>query len=126
MYRAIFFMLFFSQTCYGQQKLVCGCNGYGFFAEFLWTLNYLDFCLAKDLTPVVYWDGRFAYHSNEGYNGNTNAWEYYFEPVSFAQYEEGDYIHLPYQRANHLGIPSIFWDYHEIVNYIWMSLLKIN
>lgn len=76
-----------------QEKWVKGCSRWGFFAEFMWTLNHLEWCLTQNKIPVVYWDNASPYYEPEGYNGSTNAWEYYFEPVSKLSYEPGDTIH---------------------------------
>jgi hypothetical protein len=106
-----------------EDKCVRGCLGLGFFAEFLWAANYLDYCLATNKVPVVYWDRAFPYYSPQGYNGTTNnAWEYYFEPVSSASYVAGDYVHR--DNANNLGIASIFWDYHEYINYMYLCSVQ--
>ena len=77
-----------------QQKCVRGCENWGFFAEFLWVLNHLEWCERTNKIPVIYWDRRFAYYSSEGYNGSFNCWEYYFEPVSDLTYEPGDQIYI--------------------------------
>jgi hypothetical protein len=75
------------------RKSVRGCQTYGFWAEFLWVLNHLEWCVATNQTPVVYWGPRFAYFSPEGYNNSTNGWEYYFEPVSSLSYGGGDTLY---------------------------------
>ena len=61
---------------------VRGCEGWGFFAEFLWALNHIDYCIKQKKTPMIYWDENFSYYSPNGYNNSKNCWEYYFEPVS--------------------------------------------
>ncbi len=92
-------------------KIVRGCLGFGFLAEFIWVLNYLEYCNKTQRTPVVYWDSRSSYYSPEGYNGSLNAWEYYFEPVSKDEYYPGD--HIVYD--GHFGLNSFFWDYYEYI-----------
>lgn len=94
----IFFSMFLLFSCQlfltamenGSKKIVRGCCHWGFGAEFLWVINYLDWCLRSDRVPVIYWGPTFAYYSPQGFNGQTNAWEYYFEPVSELQYDEND------------------------------------
>ena len=55
-------------------------------------LNHLLYCEKENLTPVVYWY-KSLYWNEHGFNGNTtNAWEYYFEPVSPLRYSRGDRI----------------------------------
>jgi hypothetical protein len=40
--------------------------------------------------PVVHWSEEWCCAQKEGYNGSSNPWEYYFEPVSHLTYEKGD------------------------------------
>ncbi len=99
-----------------QPKLVQCCIGFGFFAEFFWVLNYLDYCVAMQISPVIFWDSSSSYYAPEGYNGTTNAWEYYFEPVSAARYLPGDTV----IKQTYFGRPSIFWDYFEYISHMDM------
>jgi hypothetical protein len=94
-----------------QKKMVRGCVGYGFMAEFSWVLNFLDYCSANSIEPVIYWDTSFSYYAPQGYNGSLNAWEYYFEPVSKCIYERGDTIN----KDIHYNRPSLIWDYNEYI-----------
>lgn len=96
-----------------RMKLVRGCSNWGFFAEFLWTVNFLDYCIAARKTPVIYWNEHFAYYSPNGYNGSTNCWEYYFEPVSHLQYARTDVLHTEHFYNNHF---STIWWYNEYIN----------
>ncbi|MBS0616503.1 MAG: hypothetical protein JSR58_08135 [Verrucomicrobia bacterium] len=96
-----------------ERKAVRGCQQFGFFAEFFWVLNHLQWCITTNQTPVIYWDSRFAYYSPQGYNGSTNAWEYYFEPVSKLSYQPGDPVHTPcFYNQNF----SVIWWYSEYIN----------
>jgi hypothetical protein len=88
------------------EKCVRGCRNWGFFAEFLWTLNHLHWCETTDRIPVVCWDRNFAYYSDEGYNGNTNAWEYYFEPVSDLTCASEDQV---YTNETYTSFSTIWW-----------------
>lgn len=57
-------------------------------------LNHLARCEKEDLTPVIHWGAKSLYHKPEGFNGSTNVWEYYFEPVSDLKYQRGDPVHV--------------------------------
>lgn len=74
------------------EKYVIGCRGWGLFAEFLWGLNHLEYCLRTNKIPVMYWKTS-PYYEKDGYNGGDDLWTYYFEPVSDLIYEPGDVIH---------------------------------
>lgn len=91
------------------EKCVRGSKPYGFFADFLWAVNHLEFCLANNKTPVIYWGKESAYYTPEGYNGSTNCWEYYFEPVSALSYSPGDHLHKEdyYKRNNNFS--TLWW-----------------
>lgn len=86
---------------------VRGCQHWGFFAEFLWVLNHLEWCNKNKLIPIVYWDNNFAYYSPEGFNGSVNAWEYFFEPVSSKPFKSGYRINR--QEVYHRGFTTIWW-----------------
>lgn len=103
-----------------KEKKVRGCNGWGFFAEFLWVLNHLEWCTAINATPLVVWNNQFAYYSPEGYNGSTNCWEYYFEQVSDLTYDPVlDYVYGccvgHYLWYHHF---TTIWDYSQYINTI--------
>lgn len=70
-------------------RLVIGARGAGFFSEFFMVLNWLVYCKKHDLAPIVIWQQGSNYYQQEGYHGQTNAWNYYFEPVS---------NHVPYDN----------------------------
>ena len=96
-----------------EKKCVRGCSCYGFFAEFLWVLNYLQWCSETNQTPIVHWGEDFAYYSPSGYNGSLNCWEYYFEPVSVLKYRPGDEIDKKLFYNDHFS--TITW-YSEYIN----------
>lgn len=85
---------------------VRGCLNWGFFAEFLFVINHLQYCEATNKIPIVYWDSQFAYHSKDGYNGSTNCWEYYFEPVSNQKRNSTDYLH---RQEVYNRFTSVWW-----------------
>ena len=111
-----------------QKKLVRGCKGWGFFAEFLWAVNHLHYCRTHDKTPIIYWGQPYAYYLPQGYNGSTNGWEYYFEPVSTLSYTPEDQLHTPdfYPNDNNF---STLWDYQQYVNNLHLlegdELIKV-
>jgi hypothetical protein len=100
---------------------VRGCQNFGFFAEFLWVLNHLEWCNKNKLTPVVYWDSKFAYYSPTGFNGTLNAWEYFFEPVSSESFKSVYTIHR--KEVYHRGFTTIWW-YIQCIDSI--PLLPLN
>jgi hypothetical protein len=76
----------------------------GLFSELKGTMNHLFYCRRYNKTPVVYWDQTSCYYQSEGYNNSHNVWEYYFEPVSNAKYQEGDYVWHLYGAPDNTGI----------------------
>lgn len=58
-----------------------GCS-VGFFAEFLYTLIRLYYAADRGFVPYVYWGNDFLYYESSGVEGEYNAFQYYFEPVS--------------------------------------------
>lgn len=113
-------LLLFSFFCFdtfAQEKCVRGAKPYGFFAEFLWTVNHLEYCLATDKKPVIYWGKEFAYYTPKGYNDSLNGWEYYFEPTCNETYNINDKLHTEdyYKRENNF---SSLWWYVQYVDNI--------
>jgi hypothetical protein len=96
-----------------RHHVVRGCTNWGFFAEFFWTLNYFEWCNMRGIIPVVEWGSNFAYYSPQGYNGSTNCWEYYFEPVSSLRFSPGDQIDV--KNVYHKRFSTIWW-YSEYIN----------
>lgn len=94
------------------EKSVRGCRGWGFFADFLWVLNHLEYCITSNKTPVIYWGPNFAYYTPNGYNKSTNCWEYYFEPVSNLSYEKKDIIQSDLHYKDNF---SVIWNYFQYV-----------
>lgn len=68
----------------------------GLFSCFFCVLHHLFRCEKNKKIPVVYWDKNSLYYIDEGFNGNNNVWEYYFEPISHLAYEAGDLVHNTY------------------------------
>jgi hypothetical protein len=100
-----------SETHHIEKKCVRGCSCWGFFAEFLWVLNHLQWCVETHQTPVVYWGKHFAYYSPKGYNGSFNGWEYYFEPVSKLRYRSSDKIYVQNFYTDHFSTIAWYSDY---------------
>jgi hypothetical protein len=95
-----------------QEKSIIGNDSTGFFVNFCRVLNHLYHCKIHNKTPVVYWGSDSAYWSEDGYNDATNAWEYYFEPVSEEKYVPGDYV----RRESYSDNFSVLWDYHQYIS----------
>ena len=101
-----------------EKKAVRGCNNWGFFAEFLWVLNHLEWCIRTNQTPIVYWDNRFAYSRGQEYvPGKTNFWEFFFQLVSPLRYQSGDLICL--QVFYHDKFSSIC-DYQQNISNLYL------
>jgi len=64
------------------KTITIGCWQAGLLSGFLGVVGNLKWCDRKNVTPIVYWEDHSYYYQPEGYNGSTNVWEYYFEPVS--------------------------------------------
>lgn len=57
-------------------------NGMGFFAEVGVVLIKLYYAYSRGFAPYVRWGTRYLYYESEGVDGEKNAFQYYFEPVS--------------------------------------------
>lgn len=74
-------------------KYVIGHWGWGGMGVCLTSvLQHLSYCKKHNLTPIIFWHGSL-YHNPKGFNGKTNEWEYYFNPVSSLKYNKGDVLH---------------------------------
>lgn len=67
----------------------------GLFSCIFGVLNELTICEAKNNIPVVYWSDNSYYYEPDGFNGSTNVWEYYFEPISDEIYHPDLSLHIP-------------------------------
>lgn len=93
------------------KKFVIGSNGAGgpgFFSDFFAALNNLLWCEKNGKTPVIHWGEESRYYQKEGYNGQTNVWRYYFEPVSELEPEPTDPESHSYIAPNADLVPGIF------------------
>lgn len=107
-------------------KYVIGLHNAGFFAAFSGVLNHLVWCDRNNLTPVVYWNSKSRYYKDGGFNGSTNVWEYYFEPVSHLRYVPGDVVHDGYcmDKISFL----YYWfskDHRELAHYLISKYVRI-
>ncbi len=68
----------------GKRFTIIGARRYGFFSNFLHTIQHLYRCERKRRIPIVYWRGGLYFEKRGQYNGvkTKNIWEYYFKPVS--------------------------------------------
>jgi len=105
------------------KKYVIGYHnaGAGMFSAIAGVLNNIAWCERNGKIPVVYWGpeayGQLRYptqtcntpyYQEGGFNGSTNVWEYYFEPVSEERYLLGDQItcnYYVYHTPRELLIP---------------------
>jgi len=85
------------------KKYVIGSWYFGFFSNFFCALNHLMWCDEHDKIPVIYWNNISTYYQQGGYNGSTNVWEYYFEPVSPLAYNAQDKIYNYYWNPDNTG-----------------------
>jgi hypothetical protein len=96
------------------EKCVRGASSLGLSAEILWAINHIEYCIATDKTPVIYWGPAFAYYSPQGYNNSLNGWEYYFEPISELPYESQDELRTEYYYTRNNNFTAIR-PYHELI-----------
>lgn len=68
----------------------------GFFAAIFHAIAGVMWAEENNKVPVIYWDHNSPYYQKTGYFGNSNAWEYYFEPISSASYLSGDEVNNLY------------------------------
>lgn len=110
------------------QKIVIGAHCHcGFFALFMRTLSMIDWARRNGKQPVVYWGAITPYFQNSGYYGQTNVWNYYFEPVSKLSYQRGDVVYQSAQTPDDSPSPEnmmayddtfhndLKWRFHEVV-----------
>jgi hypothetical protein len=113
------------------EKHVIGCCSNGFFSIFFGVLNHIAWCEKNNKAPVVYWGPDCLYYQPQGYNGSTNAWEYYFEPVSSATYIPGEFASPMYFAPDNscmefrvMGGLSLF-NYIEHANRLIKKYIRI-
>lgn len=115
-------------------KHVIGARWVGMFSNFLGAINHLDWCLRNNKIPVVYWVAPCMFYTGNIYNGSTNVWEYYFEPVSGLSYSPQDIIHNDYHAPDG---SHIYWIFNaqtqpskekrrDIYNRIIKPFIKLN
>lgn len=119
--RILFLMLlvsfkFYSVNAVDNEKCVRGASQYGFFADFLWAVNHLHYCIINNKVPVIYWGTPFSYYHKDGYRGSSNGWEYYFEPVSALSYKRGDHLHTESFYKDELLFTALCWYVQYIDN----------
>lgn len=100
-----------------QKRAIRGCWSAGFFSEFLWVLNHIEWCVATGRIPIVDWDNKSAYYCPEGYNGYHNVWEYYFAPVSTAAYLPEDKMYRKFWYNNYF---STVWEYVQYIDKLYL------
>lgn len=115
----LFLMLiytYFSTEYISQEnKFVIGCRDIaGLFSNLFGVINQLIYCEKYGLIPVVYWNDSSAYYSGE-FQGNSNVWEYYFEPVSLLRYDQEDFINNIYWPLDQTLIDKVIHGYKYFV-----------
>jgi hypothetical protein len=101
-------LTFYVKADHNSQKHVIGVHPAGLFSSFLAVLNQLSWCEKNNKIPVVYWDKNSLYYKEGGFNGSSNVWEYYFDPVSYLAYAPGDIVNTGYWwTENDLSYGSI-------------------
>lgn len=95
-----------------KRTLITTFSGHGLFSCFFAVLNNIRWCEKNGVTPVVDWmrDRHSNYYQKEGYNGSTQPWEYYFEPISaptekVGRLQQGTMIYNGYCAPDGSGIP---------------------
>lgn len=82
-------------------KFVIGARkGCGLFSDFFTVINNLRWAEKNNKTPVVYWGKDSSYYQDKTYNGKSNAWEYYFYPISKLSYKGDEKIFNGYEDPN--------------------------
>lgn len=87
--------------------------GVGFFAEFGVTLIHLYFAYERGFVPYVRWGKDYLYYEPEGFDGEKNAFLYFFQPVSeVAGIERACHVIHP-QESHYVQVKKQF----EAVSY---------
>ena len=55
---------------------------HGLFSQVILVISNIIWCEKRNIKPVVAWGKKSLYYQAEGYNGSTEPWEYYFDPIS--------------------------------------------
>jgi len=112
-------------------KFVIGAHGKnGMFSILFCALNNIAWAKKNGKIPVVYWAEDTPYFQKEGYHGQSNVWEYYFEPVSHLSYEPGDEVRHEYSAPDKAEIPhgERVYDhfFHTTLRNEWHEVLRDN
>lgn len=82
-------------------KYVIGsCGNTDFFTEFFAVVNHISWSERSKKKLFVNWDNNCRYHHAEGHNGATNAWEYYFYPISHLTCQAEDIVHRQFNAPD--------------------------
>ena len=87
-----------------RREFVIGSWTGGFFSSFFGVINNIIYAEKTHRIPVIYWDKRSLYYDPENNNGLTNAWEYYFEPVSDFDWRKTNIDHTNYVAPDGFSI----------------------
>ncbi|MGE0206439.1 MAG: hypothetical protein AB7R69_01170 [Candidatus Babeliales bacterium] len=118
-------IIFFSFFSFSKDHYVLGGRWAGLFSNIFGVVSHLIWCEEKGLDLVVHWNRAPAYYKVSGtYNGSDNIWEYYFYPVSEAQYNSGDVIHEDYVTPDGQAIPCGYIGYEQNFSYEYRSFIN--
>jgi len=82
-------------------------NPWGLFSFYLEIIDGLRWCEQNGYTPHIENIENKHYYSPKGYNGKTDIWEYYFEPIK-ADIKDGDEVMTVHDRFMLKEIPQNF------------------
>ncbi len=106
---------------FAEEKFVIGPTpGEGFFSSFLGVLNNIIWAEKNHKVPVVYWNEGCCYAKMDG----SNAWEYYFYPVSNLTYERGNALHSCLGVADGVTISHIFQSNRSYFDQTYRFVVK--
>lgn len=126
----MFLLFFWPLAITGENKLVIGNHGCGFFSSFFGVLNNLLWCEQNNIVPVVYWDTSSLYYDerDSDCSATKNAWTFFFKPVSQLSFQKGDYVHNNYfdkDGRNYIPTPPTESERVKINNLI-TRWIKVN
>lgn len=125
MKKIIFFLILAVNITCDVNKFVIGCRPAGFFSNFLGTLINIRWAQKNNKIPVAYCKWHSPYYQAEGYNGATNVWEYYFEPISKLSFNNDDNVYWQYSSIDGFEIPSLDpISYNKRFRKIFNSIIK--
>lgn len=112
------------------RRYVIGAWPGGMGSCFFAMLLHFRVCEHHNFIPIAYWGKESLYYCENGFNGSTNVWEYYFEPISDLIYKPGDRINITDCLGNPNSCGSFYfnpWNLHQQMrNDAYNLLTKYN